>query len=81
MIHDWGSFLGYQFMHLYPSLMTRVVSFDIGSGEQTTCLAEPFHAAATKPASITQILFCIKQLCSFNLRGFSHTVSQVGTRM
>ena len=32
MIHDWGSFLGYQFMHLYPSLMTRVVSFDIGSG-------------------------------------------------
>ena len=32
VIHDWGSFLGYQFMHLYPSLMTRVVSFDIGSG-------------------------------------------------
>ena len=45
VIHDWGSFLGYQFMHLYPSLMTRVVSFDIGSGEQTTCLAEPFDAA------------------------------------
>lgn len=32
VIHDWGSFLGYQFMHLYPDLMERVVSFDIGSG-------------------------------------------------
>ena len=32
VIHDWGSFIGYQFMHLYPTLMNRVVSFDIGSG-------------------------------------------------
>ena len=48
VIHDWGSFLGYQFMHLYPSLMTRVVSFDIGSGGhgclQTNFLAKPRHA-------------------------------------
>ena len=32
VIHDWGSFLGYQMMWKHPALMKRTVSFDIGSG-------------------------------------------------
>lgn len=32
VIHDWGSFLGYQLMWQHPSLMNRTISFDIGTG-------------------------------------------------
>jgi len=32
VIHDWGSFLGYQLMWQFPHLMNRTISFDIGSG-------------------------------------------------
>jgi len=32
VIHDWGSFIGYQMLHRYPELMNRTISFDIGSG-------------------------------------------------
>eukprot|EP01047_Picozoa_sp_COSAG01_P066618 COSAG01_NODE_9231_length_2512_cov_5.002487_3_plen_307_part_00 len=32
VIHDWGSFIGYQITHRYPTIMNRTISFDIGSG-------------------------------------------------
>lgn len=32
VIHDWGSFIGYQLMWQYPLLMNRTISCDIGSG-------------------------------------------------
>ncbi|KAL1518827.1 hypothetical protein AB1Y20_003104 [Prymnesium parvum] len=32
VIHDWGSFIGYQLMWKFPHLMQRTISFDIGSG-------------------------------------------------
>lgn len=32
VIHDWGSFIGYNMLHIYPGIANRVISFDIGSG-------------------------------------------------
>eukprot|EP01051_Picozoa_sp_SAG22_P009483 SAG22_NODE_794_length_7157_cov_3.169453_5_plen_326_part_00 len=32
VIHDWGSFIGYQLMWQFPKLMNRTISFDIGTG-------------------------------------------------
>ena len=32
VIHDWGSFLGYQLMWQHPHLLNRTISFDIGTG-------------------------------------------------
>ena len=32
VIHDWGSFIGYQLMWQHPHLMNRTISFDIGTG-------------------------------------------------
>ena len=32
VIHDFGSVLGYQFTYLYPTLVKRLISMDIGMG-------------------------------------------------
>jgi len=50
VIHDWGSFIGYQLMWQYPSLMNRTISFDIGSGgtPNTTYQGENALAWTTK---------------------------------
>ena len=32
VIHDWGSWIGYQLMWQHPELMNRTISFDIGQG-------------------------------------------------
>jgi hypothetical protein len=46
VIHDWGSFIGYQLMWRYPDLMQRTVSFDIGSGGTPNVTYQHVNAAA-----------------------------------
>jgi len=53
VIHDWGSFLGYQMMHMYPDLMQRTISFDIGVGEQGEGVNTTYQVTAST-AFLTQ---------------------------
>ena len=40
LIHDWGSFLGYQFASRHPELVERIASVDIGDAGSRPHLAE-----------------------------------------
>eukprot|EP00419_Tripos_fusus_P029887 CAMPEP_0172717660 /NCGR_PEP_ID=MMETSP1074-20121228/72079_1 /TAXON_ID=2916 /ORGANISM="Ceratium fusus, Strain PA161109" /LENGTH=261 /DNA_ID=CAMNT_0013542649 /DNA_START=274 /DNA_END=1059 /DNA_ORIENTATION=+ len=46
VIHDWGSFIGYRMLHLYPELMQRTISFDIGTGGHPNTTYQHVNAEA-----------------------------------
>jgi pimeloyl-ACP methyl ester carboxylesterase len=56
IIHDWGSFIGYNLLNKYPDLMERTVSFDIGSGGHPNVTYQAVNAEAweTKNSALSE---------------------------
>jgi pimeloyl-ACP methyl ester carboxylesterase len=56
IIHDWGSFIGYEMLNKYPELMQRTVSFDIGTGghPNVTYQAVNVQAFQTKNSQLSE---------------------------
>jgi len=46
VIHDWGAFIGYQFMARYPQLFKRTIAFDIGTGGNASKAYQAVNAQA-----------------------------------